>query len=137
MSGLWEEYDTSTVVTAIGDQASVELFHNEVDDHIFASAPITIVDGILTVITNTDDLCKVKLVIAHESFNATAIAALGRHEPQNWYSWFCARGPLVFRMRSKKTIFPEHKLWMKMIKQRGTTATTVNVGLEAFMVRHQ
>ncbi len=137
MSALWEDYTTTFGLTAVSAAGSSELFHNEVDDHIFASAPITVVDGIATFIGDTDDLCRIKLVVAHESFVAADIEALGSHEDQNWYRWFVARGPLVYRIRSKRTIPPEHKLWATAIKSQGANPTDVHMGLSLLLVRHQ
>ncbi len=137
MAALWEEYDQTVSLTAVAAESSQEIFHNEVDDHIFASAPITIVDGIVTIITDTDDLCRVKLCIAHELMSAADIQALDAHDSLWWYRWSCARGPLVFRIRSKKTIHPEHKLHIYMQKLRGANPTNVHIAEQLLMVRHQ
>ncbi len=137
MSGLWEEYSAGAGLTALNSTSTTEVFHNEVDDHVFASAPITIVDGIVTVITDTTDLIKVKLMVANELWVNTDLEALGRHERQNWYSWMCAAGPLVFRLRSNRTLYPEDKLWLLTKKEIGTTLSQVSVGMQFFMVRHQ
>ncbi len=137
MSALWEEYATTSTLSTGGTDDAQELFHNEVDDHVFASAPITIVDGIATVVCSTTNLVRVKLVVAHESFVAADIDALGRHEPQNWYAWMCAAGPLVWRLRSKRTILPEHKLWVHLKKVAEGDSTVINCGFEFLMVRHQ
>ncbi len=137
MSALWEEYDQTVSLGAVGSESSAEIFHNEVDDHIFASAPITIVDGIVTIITDTDDLCRVKLCIVHELISAADIQAFQAHDSSWWYRWACARGPLVFRLRSKRTIPPEHKLQVYYQKLRGATSTNVHVAEQLLMVRHQ
>ncbi len=137
MAGLWETYPFLASLSTAGTKSSTELFHNEVDDHIFASAPITIVDGIATLYSDGTNLFRTKLVIAHESFASGDVEALGRHEPQNWYSWYIVGGPLVFRLRSKRTIPPEHKLWVTTEKVGGGVAENVRGGCELFMVRHQ
>ncbi len=137
MAALWESYSETFGLTAVASQDAEEIFHNEVDDHVFASAPITIVDGIVTIITDTDDLCLVDLVIAPEHMTEALVEAVAIHEQMSWYKWFCARGPLVFRLRSKRTIQPEHKLWVRCIKSQGGNATDIHVGLNLLMVRHQ
>ncbi len=137
MAALWEDYSKTVNIATLNGQGALELFHNEVDDHVFASAPITIVDGIVTVHTNTDDMFRVKLIVAHELFASADVNALGSHESQNWYRWFCVRGPLVFRLRSKRTIESEHKLWIQWTKVQGSTASDCHVGMAFLMVRHQ
>ncbi len=137
MAALWESYVKSRTLSALNSKNSDELFHNEVDDHIFASAPITVVDGIATLHTRGDDMMRVKLVVAHESFAGSDIEALGAHEVQNWYNWFVSQGPLVFRLRSKRTIPPEHKLWATYEKVEGTASQIVTIGVNLLMVRHQ
>jgi len=127
MAGVWEQYDIEKTFTTPATQQS-ELFQNEEDTDNFQSADIVGVDGIITIITDTDDLCRVRLLIAPESNDGSDVAAIPFHSPGQWYSWFCARGPLVFRLRSKKTIPPEHKLWMQTAKVRGSSTTVIRVG---------
>ncbi len=136
MAGLWEAFSFESTLTAKGTGAAVELFHNEVDDHLFASAPITIVDGICTLITNTDDLFLVRFVVASEQLNSGQIQALQRHQRQIWYGFYASRGPLVFRMPSKKTLWPEDKLWVDFFKAEGSSASIVRGGIQIFEVRH-
>ncbi len=136
---VWERYDTATVLSAIGDHANVELFHNFQADENFEASDVVIVDGIATIITNTDDLCAVRLLVVPEEI-LTASLTEDVPQPHNqmvYYSWFCARGPMVFRLRSKRTVPPEHKLWVQLWKSRGTTSTTVNFGVHLlFVVKH-
>ncbi len=137
MSALWEEYDQTSTLVAVGTVNTQLIFHNQVTDNIFQSAPITIVDGIVTIITDTDDLCRVRLAIAHESMSNTQIEAMGAHESLWYYRWGCARGPLVFRLRSKKTIHPEFKLHIFMQKLQGTNSTRIHAAESFLMVNHQ
>ncbi len=137
MATLWEEYSVSTSLSAVGASLAVEIFHNEVDDHLFASAPITVVDGVTTILVTGDDLVTVALAFANENQDATEVAAMQRHERPQWYSFYACRGPLVFRMKSKKTLYPEEKIWVVMRKAVGTAATTVEVGVQLLLVRHQ
>ncbi len=137
MAGLWEAFSAESSLTTKGTGDADELFHNEVDDHLFASAPITFVDAICTIITETDDLFLVRFLIANEQLNSGQIQALQRHVKNVWYGFYAARGPLVFRMPSKKTIHPEEKLWVDFFKAEGNTASIIRVGLQVFEVRHQ
>ena len=138
MAALWEEYAQSGNVAAVGSKQQFEIFHNEVDDHVFASAPITIVDGIVTIMSDlSTDMVGVKLGIFHELFTSSDITQLGATDPSWWYRFMIQGGPLVFRLRSKRTIPSEHKLWIDFEKKIATNSTTVNVGMELLMVRHQ
>ncbi len=138
MAGLWEEYSSTASLVSAGATLALEIFHNEVDDHIFASAPITIVDGIVTIGTNIlADLVNVKLGVFPELYIAADVEATPPHDPNWWYRWFVTGGPLVFRLRSKRTIPSEHKLWIRFTKALGSTTVVTVVGMEFFMVRHQ
>ncbi len=128
---LWERYDTQSIVTAVGDHTVSNVLLNEEDTDNFQNADLAIVDGIVTVITNSDDLVGVRLLLTDEIVDINDINE-GDPEPGNrmvWYTWFCARGPLIFRLRSKRLLHPHHFLRMNIWKARGTTATTVNVGM--------
>ncbi len=137
MAALWEEYSQTGTVTTVGTVSTQEIFHNEVDDHIFASAPITIVDGIVTYITDTIDMVSIRLGIFHELMTSTDVGNVPAHDTSWWYRFMAAEGPLVLRLRSKRTIPPEWKLWVHMTKLRGTASSIVNVSEEFLMVRHQ
>ncbi len=136
---VWERYDLDPVLSTQGSHSNTEVFHNEETSDNFQSADVAIVDGIITVITDTDDLVGVRLLIADEII-ATGSLTEDDPEPHNnmvYYSWFAARGPLVFRLRSKRLIRPEQKLWCQVWKARGTASTTIRVGLHLlFVVKH-
>ncbi len=136
---VWERYHGAFVFSAEGGSGNTELFHNEQADENFEASDVVIVDGILTVITDTDDLCGLRLVIAPEEI---LTASLTEDTPQPhsdlvYYSWHVARGPMVFRLRSKRTIPPEHKLWITGWKASGTASTNVRYGIQLlFVVKH-
>ncbi len=136
MAAQWESYTDTFGLTTVGTGDAEEIFHNEVDDHIFASAPITIVDGIVTLTGSINELAIVDMLICHESMTEANVEAVQRHEPLIWYRWHVALGPLVFRLRSKRTIPPEHKLWMRCYKEQGANAMDVHAGINLLMVRH-
>ncbi len=137
MAALWESFSFTHSLSTQGTNTQSEVFHNEVDDHIFASAPITFVDGIVTLATNGDDLFQSRLIIAHELLTGAEVGAMQLHEPGNWYRWHITRGPIVFRLRSKRTIPSEHKLWLATQKVQGSIAENVRCGITLLMVRHQ
>ncbi len=138
MSGLWEEYDQSyTGITTEGSNFAIEIFHNEVDDHIFASAPITIVDGIVTLYSDGVAFWKVRLGVFPELYVAQDIEDLPAHDSQWYYRWFHSGGPLVYRLRAKRTIPPEHKLWIYFEKRYNAVSANIYAGEMLYMVRHQ
>ncbi len=132
---IWERYSFAGTLSTEQSFANTELFHNEEDTDNFQNADVVIVDGIVTVITDSDDLCGVRLLIAHELL-LTASLVYGNPGPSdvmNYYQWFVGRGPLVFRLRAKRTIPPQFKLWAQIFKEKGTTSTAIRGGLLAYM----
>lgn len=136
---VWERYDGANTVSAAGDHANNEVFHNFQADENFEASDVVIVDGIVTFITNTDDLCAARLLIVPEEI-LTATLTEDVPQPHNdmvYYSWYVARGPMVFRLRSKRTIPPEHKLWIQLWKANGSTSTSIRWGMHLlFVVKH-
>ncbi len=136
---VWERYHNAQTVAAAGDHNNQEIFANAQGDENFEASDVVAVDGILTVITDTDDLCGVRLIVAPEEM-VTADINEDVPQPHNrmvWYSFYAARGPMVFRLRSKKTVHPEHKLWITVWKASGTTSTTLRWGLHVlWVVKH-
>ncbi len=137
MAALWEEYSWTFGLTTVNSQASAEIFHNEVDDHIFASAPITIVDGIVTIAADVHALTAIKLGVFPELYNSADVEATLPHTSEWWYRWHATKGTLVFRLRSKRTIYPEQKLWWMAQKKQDVSLQDVYVGANFLMVRHQ
>ncbi len=136
---VWERYDGTVSLGAVGTHANAEIFANAQADENFEASDVVGVDGILTLITDTDDLCGLRLIVAPEEMVTGDITEdiPQPHSRMIWYSWFAARGPMVFRLRSKKTVPPEHKLWVNMWKARGTATTNLNWGLHVlWVVKH-
>ncbi len=128
---IWERYDQRNSVTNVGDHVNTNVLTNEEDTDNFQNADLIIVDGIITILTSTDDLCGVRLVVMPEVVVTGSITE-DLPTPDSravWYSFFCGRGPLVFRMKSKKTIPPQNKLWVTAWKAQGTSVTAIDVGL--------
>ncbi len=136
---VWERYDGTVTQGAAGSHANTEIFANAQADENFEAADVVAVDGILSVITDTDDLMGIRLIVAPEEMVS---ADMNEDVPQPhsrlvWYSWFAARGPMVFRLRSKKTVPAEHKLWVTVWKAQGGTSTILNWGLHVlWVVKH-
>lgn len=133
---VWERYDRANTLTSIGDHANDEVLHNFQADENFESSDLVIVDGIMTIVTDTSNLVGVRLLIVPEEI-LTATLNEDTPQPHNdmvYYSWYAAQGPIVFRLRSKRTIPPEHKLWVQSWKARGTDATEVRWGIHLLLV---
>ncbi len=111
----------------VSNQAGAEPW----DDH-----DLTVVDGQLTVITDSDDLVGVRFLVIHESYTVTTEDDPAPQDPQVWYSFWCARGPMVFRLISKRTIPPEHDLRIQTWKDLGGTSTNVRWGLNLMLQSH-
>lgn len=136
---VWERYDQDVSLLNPGDHVNRQLFHNFQADENFEASDVVAVDGIFTVITDTADLCGVRLIVAPEEMVSADITedVPQPHSPLVWYQWYCAMGPMVFRLRSKRTIPPEHKLWANVWKARGASATVVRYGIRVlWVVKH-
>ncbi len=136
---IWERYDGTTSIAAIGEHSNRELFHNVQADENFEASDVVVVDGIVTFITDTDDLVGARLLVVPEEI-LTATLNEDVPQPHNdmvYYQWWISRGPMVFRLRSKRTVPPEHKLWMQLWKARGANATNAHFGIRLlFQVKH-
>lgn len=134
---IWERYQPAfNTVTNVGDHESIPVLHNEIGgSDNFQVADLVVVDGIITVMCDTNDLCGVRMLILDENIATADINEDDPepHHPSVYYSWFCAAGPLVFRLRSKKTLPPEHKLWFQIWKANGVLLTSVKVGVHLYI----
>ncbi len=133
MSSEWIDFNLGFSVAGEGafDAAQLVFTNNEQP-----ARPRTVVDGYLTVITDTDNLCQVRMYGPCQSFAASGDFSLNvpaRAEEINWYRLNCGRGPMVFRIRSKRTFEPEEELWVAGVKWRGTTSTNVLVACELLL----
>ncbi len=136
---VWERYDGTQTLVGVGSHINTSIFHNLQGDENFEASDVVAVDGILTVITDTDDLCGVRLLVESELIVTGDLNedVPQPHSQEVYYSWFVARGPMVFRMRSKKTVPPEHKLWIQVWKAQGGNSTVLNWGLHVlWVVKH-
>ncbi len=132
---IWQRFTETAPITTVGNSTEIELLHNQVSDDVHLSGNLVIVDGIITVVSDTDDLFGLRLLIEDESVVAADLTedSPEAHSPHVYYSWFCCRGPLIFRLRSKKTIPPEHKLWFQAWKAQGGNASNLHFGAHLYI----
>ncbi len=116
---------TATITTGVA--TAVELFANDF-------TPLherTIVDGFVYIVTDTNDLCVVRLIgpapnlVVAGDFSATQPLRSGA---LSWYWLFCGGAPILYRTRSKRTFSANQELWVQIGKLRGTTSTIIDVG---------
>lgn len=134
---VWERYSAGATLTMEAESQNTEIFHNEPDPSTyFQAADVVGVDGIVTVSTDTPNLVGVRLLVLPEVLSTGSITkdAPAPDDSAVWYSWFCANGPLVFRLRSKKTVPNNYKVWLQIWKEGGNTATVIRVGLQLLWV---
>ncbi len=135
----WERFSASAAITSLGNHANTEVFSNAAAPQQFYESKITVVDGIVTCLADSDDLWGARLIVAHELIVTGDISDTvpDEHDPGIFYSWFVGRGPLVFRLRSKKTVPPEHKLWLTLWKEQGSaTSANIHLGMRYLVQRH-
>lgn len=140
MPGRWERFSVADTLSTVGSHNNTELFHNAGaaigTGENRVDRDVVIVDGIVTVMADTVMLIGARLVVAHELIVDGDLSDTipAEHDDMIYYSWFCSGGPSYFRLRSKKTIHPEEKLWLTTWKEQGTTSTVVRIGLRLFIV---
>ncbi len=126
MSEWIQGSQTHSVAAVGGVDTAVMIFQNQADPGLDR----TVVDGYVTIITDTDDLCQVRLYGPVPNFANSSDFTFNipdRREQIFWYNFNCARGPMVFRVRSKRTLSPEQEIWMMGAKLQGTSTTNVRV----------
>ncbi len=133
-------FDNAANVTAAGDHLNFLFFTETRQTDEWEDMPVTIVDGILTVITDTDDLCGIRLLapvpdlIVSGDINEDNPVP---DDPMVWYSWYCARGPLVYRVNTKRTLRPGSGAWIQVWKANGGVSTTVRFGFNYLVQPHR
>ncbi len=132
---VWEQYSTAHSLSGVGAFTNVSKLTNLEDTDNFQNASLFIVDGIVTVITNSDDLVAVRLYVATNLLVSADLdpSVIGRSSPLIYYEFHCARGPLVFRLRSKKEVRTADTLWISAIKLQGTITTAVYVAVQVLL----
>ncbi len=135
---LWIRGSVSSTLGSVGSHSNTEesQLHNQTDN-VFEDSDLVIVDGFLTLITDTDALCGFRFVRRPEE---DVDGDINENDPQEgdpriWYSMFHARGPVTYRLRSKFTIFPQHKLWSTSWKEAGAASTVLSAGWRLLVVK--
>jgi len=134
MSWDLEGSQTFSISTGGTMGTPVLIYTNSVDP----PRPRTIVDGYVTIITDTDDLAQVRMfgpVPGFASSGDFAFSTPTRSEAVNWYWLNCGRGPMVFRIRSKRTFENLEEFWMAPVKLQGSSATNIRAGYQFFFGR--
>ncbi len=128
----------SQAITLSGGNGSQEFtsLHNETDNP-FEDSDLVIVDGFLTLITDTDDLMGFRFVRQREDLITTDLNdnLPPEGDPSIWYSMFHGRGPTTYRLRSKFTIPPQYKFWTTIWKELGSASTVMNAGWRLLIVK--
>lgn len=130
---IWERYDGTFSLTAVGDDSSTIVLQNQEDTDNFQNADLVVVDAILTLITDTDDLVGFRTLIRDIGGPSVSEDDPIPSHPDVWYEWFTARGPVIHRIRSKRTIPPFRQLQVQAWKARGANATNVHWGLRVLV----
>ncbi len=115
-----------TLTTAQTADGAVELWqNNDTPNH-----DRTIVDGFVTIMVNTDALHDVTLYAPAPNFAVAAdftFADPSRNEPIVWYRFGCAAGPLVYRIKSQRTLGAKEEVWAMTRQLRGSISSVVRV----------
>ncbi len=126
---LWQRFSQSANLTTIGSHDNIAHLTNGQEADTFESKDLVIVDGIIVLHCNTDELMGFRFIIAEETI---VTGDLTDTQPLSisdmvYYSWFWSRGPMVFRLRSKRTIPREYTLWGQLWKERGAGDATLAI----------
>ncbi len=123
---IWERYNGIYALTTVGSDSSSSILTNNEDTDNFQNADLVVVDGILTLHTDSDDLFGFRLLIMDAGIYPVNEDDPNPHHQEVWYEWFVARGPMVFRLRSKRTLHAGQHLVVQAWKASGV-ATSANI----------
>ncbi len=106
-----------TITTVNTSATALQLFANTQQPFLTR----TIVDGFVTILTNTDELIRVDMFGPLPAWVAAAdlVFSNARNRSENWYRFYGGRGPMVFRTRSKRSFGAEEELWALVSKEEG------------------
>ncbi len=132
---IWQRFSQTATITAVSNHANAELLSNAEESDTFESRDLVVVDGIIVVLSDTDDLCGFRLLVAENTI-VTGDLTDTTPDPFSdlvYYSWFFGRGPMVFRLRSKRTIPVNYKLWGQLWKEQGANSTIMHAGMHLYV----
>ncbi len=134
----WLRFQREESGLSIGNHGNVELLHNDLPSfEEWQSGDLVIVDGIVTVHIDIQTMMAgVRLLVASEHLGTGDLDWDNPQpfDPMVYYSWFVGGGPVVFRLRSKKTIHPEEKLWLQTEYALGVGTPRIMVGMHFLVV---
>ncbi len=132
---IWQRFSGTATLGTPGAHSNFEVLINGQESDAFESKDLVIVDGIVVVHCNTDELMGMRFIIAEETIVTGDLNELAPlpHSDMVYYSWFFSRGPLVFRLRSKRTIPNEYTLWAQLWKEQGGTSTVTHWGAHLYI----
>ncbi len=134
----WTRHSHAATLSTEDATNNKELIHNNpTTAEPWTASRLVIVDGFVTLISDTDNLCGCRLLVVPEDIVDGDIDATNPEDPDPsiYYSFFFGRGPMVFRLRSKKTIGPNDKLWVSLWKESGTDSTIARAGLRLYVAQ--
>ncbi len=130
MSRHWIRAQTSATASAVPTQtgAGGTIYHNsrETVTNIVLIQEATIVATHLYLVSNTEDLFTVRLLVVDENVTPT-VSMFEEEDPQYKGIYAAARGPTLYSPRRKISIPTEHQLFMQVIKETGSTSSTIGI----------
>ncbi len=132
MTMLWTTHENEHTLGAVGAEGFNTIVDNTLSDPGEIGHKLTVVDGLLTVFCEGTNLYGIRLIVAQKDVATTELdyTTLLRRDERVYYLWHVAGGPSYFRLRSKKTILPDHILHCHVYKAVSTTSNTVRYGLQ-------
>jgi len=99
---------------------------------------MTVVDGIITLVSSNHDIWTVRLLHLPEmvGLNDLNASTPGENDRMIYYSWHIAGGPLVYRLRAKRTLYSGERLVLQTWKETGSSEQTLHVGFQIATVTH-
>lgn len=137
MALTWHRETYSQTVTANASPGVEALLVNNLDSD--ESHLMTIVDGIITLKTDGDDIFSVRLLHIPEALTIATVSATIPDESDRmvYYHWHVAGGPLVYRLRAKRSLHAGERLYLQSWKETGSVESTLHVGTQVATVDHQ
>ncbi len=133
---VWTRHRETSVLSTAGTHDNKELIHNNpTTANPWEASRLVVVDGFVTLHTDTDDFCGARFVVMDENIVDADFDENAPEDPDDaiYYSFWAVRGPQVYRLNSAKTIFPNEKLWLTVWKDSGSTSTTIHCGMRLFI----
>ncbi len=124
---FWLRGGNQAVLSAVNAVLNVELYHNNVSltQPVIRSKAVVVATHLMA-ISDTDNICTLRLIVVNEDHpTLTALAPLVS-DLENKGTYPVARGPVFGSPARKIEVPPNQKLFLQIVKEVGTSATTVN-----------